>query len=132
MQGFSPLTDATTLGGFLLVLAIMLPATGVLLALLAGGRQAERIALAILPVGLIVSLAIAALISHTGQSLGYAFGGWAPPLGVALRADGFSAVMLVAVVQGMNVIAKSQPGRQQLHDIADAALAGLAAPATVA
>ncbi|HEX7162059.1 MAG TPA: TetR/AcrR family transcriptional regulator [Trebonia sp.] len=38
-----------------------------------------------------------------------------------------SAGMLVAVVQGMNVIAKSRPGRQALQDVVDATLAGLAA-----
>jgi TetR/AcrR family transcriptional regulator, transcriptional repressor for nem operon len=39
-----------------------------------------------------------------------------------------SAGMLVAIVQGMNVIAKSRPGRQALQDVVDATLAGLAAP----
>ena len=37
-----------------------------------------------------------------------------------------SAGMLVAVIQGMNVMAKGRPGRKALQDIADAALAGLA------
>jgi TetR/AcrR family transcriptional repressor of nem operon len=35
--------------------------------------------------------------------------------------------MLVAVVQGLNVMAKSQPGCQALQEVVDAALAGLAA-----
>ena len=39
-----------------------------------------------------------------------------------------AAGMLVAVVQGMNVMAKSRPGRQALQNVVDAALAGLAAP----
>jgi TetR/AcrR family transcriptional regulator, transcriptional repressor for nem operon len=39
-----------------------------------------------------------------------------------------SASMLVAVVQGMNVMAKSRPGRRALQDVADATLAGLVAP----
>ena len=43
-----------------------------------------------------------------------------------------SAGMLVAVVQGMNVMAKGRPGRQALQDVADATLAGLAAPAAEA
>jgi TetR/AcrR family transcriptional regulator, transcriptional repressor for nem operon len=38
-----------------------------------------------------------------------------------------SASMLVAVVQGMNVMAKSQPGRQALQDVVNATLAGLVA-----
>jgi TetR/AcrR family transcriptional regulator, transcriptional repressor for nem operon len=43
-----------------------------------------------------------------------------------------SAGMLVAVVQGMNVMAKGRPGRQALQEVADATLAGLAAPAAEA
>jgi TetR/AcrR family transcriptional repressor of nem operon len=39
-----------------------------------------------------------------------------------------SAGMLVAVVQGMNVMAKSRPGRRALQDVVDATLAGLARP----
>ena len=38
-----------------------------------------------------------------------------------------AAGMLVAVVQGMNVMAKSRPGRQVLQNVVDAAVAGLAA-----
>ncbi|MEV0070704.1 TetR/AcrR family transcriptional regulator [Amycolatopsis sp. NPDC050768] len=40
-----------------------------------------------------------------------------------------SAPLLVAVVQGMNVLAKTNPGRITLQTIADGALAGLAAEA---
>ena len=36
--------------------------------------------------------------------------------------------MLVAVVQGMNVMAKNRPGRRALQDVVDATLAGLATP----
>jgi len=36
-----------------------------------------------------------------------------------------SAGMLVALVQGMNVMAKTRPGRLALQDVVDAALAGL-------
>jgi TetR/AcrR family transcriptional regulator, transcriptional repressor for nem operon len=35
--------------------------------------------------------------------------------------------MLVALVQGMNVMAKGRPGRRALQDVVDAALAGLVA-----
>jgi TetR/AcrR family transcriptional regulator, transcriptional repressor for nem operon len=56
---------------------------------------------------------------------------------VRARADGElrpgagpeSATMLVAVVQGMNVMAKRRPGRGELQGVADATLAGLAASA---
>ena len=86
---------ATTGGGYLLVLAIIVPVIGMLLSLVVGGRHAERIALALVPAGLGLALAIAIAVWVTDQPLVYIVGGWAPPLGIALRADGFSAVMLV-------------------------------------
>ena len=86
---------AATAGGSLLALPILVPAAGVLLSFLLGGRQAERIALALMPVQFGFAVAIASLIWRSGQPLVYVLGGYAPPLGIALRADGFSAVMLV-------------------------------------
>lgn len=97
-------------GGFLLPLALMLPVTGVLLALAAGGRNAGRVALAILPAGLAVAGAIAWRLLHTGEPLAYLLGGWAPPLGVALRADGLAAAMLLAtavIVCAIGVFARA-------------------------
>ena len=49
----------STPSGFLLVLALVLPVTGSLLALALGGRHAERIALALMPAGLVIAVAIA-------------------------------------------------------------------------
>ena len=86
---------AATAGGGLLAISILLPALGVLLSLLLGGRRAERIALALMPVELGVAVAIAYLTWRSGQPVDYTLAGYAPPLGIALRADGFSAVMLV-------------------------------------
>jgi multicomponent Na+:H+ antiporter subunit D len=84
------------------VLAVVVPATGVVLATVLGGRQAERIALVAMPVGLCIAVAIAAVIWQTRAPLAYHVGGWAPPLGIALRADGLSAIMTLttAVVIG--------------------------------
>src|SRR6185437_8230042 len=86
---------AATAGGGLLALAILFPALGVLLSLLLGGRQAERVALSLMPVQLAVAVAIAASVWRSGEPLVYTLAGYAPPLGIALRADGFSAVMLL-------------------------------------
>ena len=86
---------ATSPAGYLLVLAIVLPSLGMVLSFVLGGRHAERIALATAPVGLAIAVAIAAEVLKTGHAITYIVGGWSPPLGVALRADGFSAVMLV-------------------------------------
>ena len=89
------LSDATTAGGFLLVLAIMLPATGILLSLVLGGRHVERLALVLLPAGFAVAAAVLAAVWRGGRSLTYVVGGWEPPLGIALRADGLSAAMMM-------------------------------------
>jgi formate hydrogenlyase subunit 3/multisubunit Na+/H+ antiporter MnhD subunit len=85
----------TTPGGVLLPLALVLPIAGMLVALPLGGRYARVVALCILPVGLVLALAIFVVLIRTQAPLVYLVGGWAPPLGIALRADGISAVMLL-------------------------------------
>jgi formate hydrogenlyase subunit 3/multisubunit Na+/H+ antiporter MnhD subunit len=87
----------TTPGGLLLVLAVIVPSVGVLVGLALGGRNAQRVAVIALPLGLGVATAIAAAFVRSGSAVVYLLGGWAPPLGVALRADGLSVVMLLAV-----------------------------------
>jgi formate hydrogenlyase subunit 3/multisubunit Na+/H+ antiporter MnhD subunit len=79
----------------LLVLSIVVPLAAVLLAFAAGGRHVETVALATMPLGLAIAVAIAVAMRQTDAPLVYLLGGWAPPLGVALRADGLSAVMMV-------------------------------------
>jgi formate hydrogenlyase subunit 3/multisubunit Na+/H+ antiporter MnhD subunit len=86
---------ATTAGGFLLVLALVLPLLGVLAALTLGGRNARRVAMLAIPLGLVLAAAAGIELMHSGQALVYVLGGWAPPLGIALRADGLSVVMLL-------------------------------------
>jgi formate hydrogenlyase subunit 3/multisubunit Na+/H+ antiporter MnhD subunit len=90
-----PVPEVTTAGGYLLVLSIVVPVAGALLAVAAGGRNLERIALATLPCGLAIALSIAVTMPSAEVALVYLLGAWAPPLGVALRADGLSVVMLV-------------------------------------
>lgn len=85
---------ATTPGGFLLVLAVILPAVAVLVMLALGPRQTGRIALTTLAAGMVVATAIVAELLRTGAALTYVVGGWQPPLGLALRADGLSVAML--------------------------------------
>ncbi len=105
------MTDPTTAGGFLLVLALVVPVAGILLAVAAGGRQVARIALLALPLGLAVALAIAAHLLRAGTPLVYRLGGWAPPLGVALRADWLSALMLVVtavVLAAVGIAARAE------------------------
>ena len=89
--------DATTPHGMLLVLAIALPAAGILLSFVLGGRQVERIALVVLASGLGVASVIFADIWRSGHQLAYVVGDWPPPLGITLRADGLSAAMMLAM-----------------------------------
>jgi formate hydrogenlyase subunit 3/multisubunit Na+/H+ antiporter MnhD subunit len=102
------LQDVTTPGGTLLVLAVLLPVIGLLAGLVLGGRHARSVALATIAAGLAVALGIADAVLVSGGTLVYLMGGWAPPLGVLLRADGLSAAMMLAgavVVAGIAVYA---------------------------
>jgi len=87
----------TTPGGLLLVLAVMVPFAGVLAAFAFGGRAVPRIAGGTILAGLVVVFSTALVMSESGGGLVYLLGGWAPPLGVALRADGFALAMMLMV-----------------------------------
>lgn len=90
-------------GGFLLVLALMLPAVGVAAMFAVPMRAPERIAWLVYPPTLAAVIAIAVEVGRSGEALSYTLGGWAPPLGLMLRADGASAVMMVmsAIILGL-------------------------------
>ena len=96
MPSPSPTLDATTSTGFLLVLSIVVPVAGVLLAFVLGDRYARLVAFAVIPLGLAVTVAILAVLPQSDGPIVYLLGAWPPPLGIALRADGLSAVMLAA------------------------------------
>ena len=85
----------TTPGGWLLVLMLVLPVTGLLLAFALGGWRAQRLALLLIGAGVPLALAIVAAVLQAGAPLVYLPGGHAPPLGLALRADGVAAAMLL-------------------------------------
>jgi formate hydrogenlyase subunit 3/multisubunit Na+/H+ antiporter MnhD subunit len=91
----APVAGLIDLGGTLLVLPLILPVLGLLLALALGGRHLGRLALGLLLVGLAGALAIATVVLVGGTALEYRLGAWVPPLGVTLKADGLSAVMLL-------------------------------------
>jgi multicomponent Na+:H+ antiporter subunit D len=98
-------------GDFLLVLAIVLPVAGVLASLALGGRYAVRVAVALMPAGLAVAVAIAAAVWRGRNALQYFVGGWEPPLGIAFRADGLSAAMILAsalLICGIGLFAHGQ------------------------
>ncbi len=82
-------------GGTLLVLAVMAPVAGILVMIGLGLRRPERIAQAVLLLTLVLSLCILVQVVRGGGPIAYELGGWSPPLGLMLRADGLSAALLV-------------------------------------
>ncbi len=105
------ISDATTAGGYLLVLAIVLPATGIALSIALGGRYSERIFFFFVPIGLTIATGVLYLVWRSGQSLMYNVGGWKPPLGIALRADGLTAPMMITtaiVICAVGVFARGE------------------------
>jgi len=103
----------TTPGGLLLVLAVLVPFTGVLLAFALGGRNAQRVATLTVLAGVAIAIAIVAAMVRADGALVYLLGGWAPPLGIALRADGLALIMIPAiavVILGIGVYARADFG----------------------
>lgn len=103
----------STDGGALLAAAVLLPFVGMLLGLLLGGRWVQRVAFVLMPLGLGLAAAIAASWLEASDPLVYLLGGWSPPLGIALRADGLSVAMLLAVagvVCGIGLFARADFG----------------------
>ncbi|WP_341989005.1 proton-conducting transporter membrane subunit [Azorhizobium sp. AG788] len=95
MTPAASLSSASSAFGALLVLAVIVPLCGLVPMLLCAPRRVEQVALLLLGLGGLIVGAIAVRVAATGAALDDVIGGWAPPLGMALRADGLSVVMLV-------------------------------------
>ncbi|WP_262330761.1 complex I subunit 5 family protein [Bosea sp. BH3] len=107
---------ATTPSGFLLVLAVILPVCAVLAIVACGPRSAARIAMTTLAAGLAVAIAIAMELVAGGTALSYVVGGWQPPLGIALRADGLSGAMIVMTALVLGAVGLFARSQYALHD----------------
>lgn len=100
-----------TPGGFLLVLMLVVPVTGLLLGFALGGRAPERITLWLLAPGLAMALMLLAGVLHARAPVVAFVGNWAPPLGLALRADGLAAAMLLttaAIIAAVALYARAE------------------------
>ena len=97
--------EMTTTSGYLLPLALVLPLLGMLAGFVLGGAWARRLVMLVLPLGVILSFAVLVALVGSGQPLVYHLGAWAPPLGIALRADGLSGAMLLATTVVLSAIA---------------------------
>jgi len=93
----SPELGTASPGGVLLAAAVLLPFVGMLLGLALGGRWVQRVAFVLMPLGLALAVAITLAWFDATGPLVYLLGGWSPPLGIALRADGASVAMMLAV-----------------------------------
>lgn len=78
----------------LLVLAVMVPALAAMAPLTLGARLGGLCAVAATIASAAIAVAILVAVGRGGVPLVYVLGGWAPPLGIMLRADGLSAAML--------------------------------------
>ncbi len=97
----------------LTILAVTVPFLGLVPLFLLGPRAGERAGLLMLAVAAGVSLAVGLCVVRTGQPQVYFSGGIAPPLGIALRADGFAAAMMgvcAVVLLFTGFYAMRQPG----------------------
>jgi len=77
------------------MVAVLLPVAGILASFVGGGRAAARIMLLAAPLVIVIAGAIAIQIGYSGQPLVYTVAAIPPPLGIALRADGLSAIMML-------------------------------------
>ena len=75
-----------------MVLAIVVPVCGALAGFAAGGRQAERIALVIMPFGFGVAAALIVAVREADAPLSYELGGWAPRVRNSLKGRGGSVM----------------------------------------
>jgi len=91
--------------GGLLILVLALPVAALLLAFLAGGRHVERIALVAVAVGAVLTVVVVRRMIESGDALVYVLGDWPPPLGIVLRADGLSAVMMAMTMVVLAAVA---------------------------
>ena len=87
--------STTTAGGYLLVLAIILPVIGILLSLVLGGRHAERIALALMPVGFAVTIGDPDRVWRTGSRCSTSSAAGSRRSASRCAPDGLSAAMMV-------------------------------------
>lgn len=87
---------AATDWGILPLLAVMLPVLAMVLAAPLGARGAERLTVFLLLPGLALALGTAVAVQASGAPVIHLLGHWSPPLGLAFRADGLAAAMLLA------------------------------------
>jgi multicomponent Na+:H+ antiporter subunit D len=103
----------------LLSLPVLLPLLGAALSVLAGRSRPLQRAIALTTLTAVAVLAVVLLVEvdHHGPA-STAAGGWPAPLGIALVADRFSAIMLVVaalMLLAVLVYAIGQPGAERNH-----------------
>ncbi len=113
----TPELMATTPGGLLLAFSVLIPVIGILLLWLVRGRDIEWVALAALVANLGIAVGSLLAVRDSAAPLVYLVGGWMPPLGLALRADGVAVTLMV--MTGLIVVATALYARGQFGFVAD-------------
>lgn len=105
---------------FLLPVCVILPLLGAFVVFASGRWNRARVVLSILPFGLLMAVLILRRVVTTDAAVTTALSGFAPPLGIALRADGLSAVLLVLTAIVLGAIAlysrAALPARGRMPD----------------
>lgn len=105
-------------GGLLLALALLVPSLGAMAAFMLGGRGAARVALLSAIASLLLAILIAWVVVDRGEPIIHHVGGWSPPLGITLRADGLSVLMLLTsalVVLVATIVARIDSALQSVR-----------------
>ncbi len=97
--------------GFWLVILMLLPLAAILSSIICGGRWARGILIVAVILGMGVVGMIWRAIRESDEALVYLMGGWSPPLGLALRADGVSVLMLATTVLVTGAVAWVAPAK---------------------
>ncbi|MCA9285021.1 MAG: hypothetical protein KDA22_07400 [Phycisphaerales bacterium] len=94
--------ESAVWGQALVASALALPVAGSLACVLLGERWSRFVALLLAPVMVAVSIAVAVAVHLNGAAIFLVVGGWRPPLGIQLRADGLASSLLItaAIVVG--------------------------------
>jgi formate hydrogenlyase subunit 3/multisubunit Na+/H+ antiporter MnhD subunit len=98
--------------GLLVVLSVMVPAIAVMAMLARPSRAPDQIAALAWPAVTVVTVTLAWTVIGNGAPVTYAVGGWRPPLGLLLRADGLAVVtmVMVSVILGLvGLAARADP-----------------------
>ncbi|TVQ57887.1 MAG: NADH-quinone oxidoreductase subunit J [Rhodobacteraceae bacterium] len=97
-------------GSALPALPVTLPLIGAALAFAVGGRAGAMLALVAHAATVLATGVLIVVVATADAPVSVALGGWHPPLGIALRADGFAAAVLGVAAAVLTAVAAQATG----------------------